>query len=275
MLASVEVHAPDLPPARFVLGEEPIRIGRACGATFCPRASERLGDAILVVDPRADACHVTLAGDARATIAHGGTEHRSVRVPWGDEIFVSSIRFAFVLESTADRSPSPVVVIAALCVAVSAVAWLASDQGAPTTDAEPPSLAVEATPCPIGPALAAREGAAAEAIARSKGERYPFVRSEGPEALRQLNRAAACYSIAGRAADARRAGMLAVAMLHQIEADYAALRARLRLTVARRRWSEAAWAASSLGELLVRHPDHEYVAWLSRMERDMRQRVER
>jgi hypothetical protein len=274
MRASVEVHVPDLPPERHVLGRDPTRIGTGAGATFCPRGAERLGDAFVILDASADGCRVTLIGEARATIAYAGTEHRCVHVRWGEEVFVSAIRFAFVLESDAPEQTSPVLAIAALLLGVSLVSWLASEPEVPSTEAAPPSLAV-AAPCPAPPASAAREAGLSEAIGRSKYERYPFVRREGPEALRLLTQAQACYSIAGLIGDARRADTLVAAVLRQLDTDYAALRARLRLSLARNQWSETAATAKALVELLGAHQHDAYVTWLGRLARDARQRATR
>jgi hypothetical protein len=271
----VEIQIPGLPSQEHELEDGPILVGSGPEAAIRLDESAGMASQHLQLLPGDDGVRVTVAPGVRAPLVFRGKPCTEALVPWGEEAYAGSVRLGFVLRARGSGSPV-LLLLAPVLLLLAGMALIPEidsglEQG---SEVDAPALAQAECQCreqePARAALRARE---AEHAGNAKLQRFPFVAREGLEAMDLLQEAAACYTLAQRTEDARRAHGAASAWSGQLGEDYAAARLRLRVALDRERHTDALAAVHHLQALLAVRPPSPYSEWLSTLERGLERQV--
>ncbi len=173
-----------------------------------------------------------------------------------------------------ERSISPMTLVLAALIVPVGMYVIFMDPNAGDEQAAPreiPELFAEA------PAGCPQQGAAALAyaedrwsVALSKRERRPFSVADGVAAVPMFEMASVCFAAAGDKAKAKEVSSLAQALRTDVAQDFRTHRVRLDYAITRKNWPVAQTEVRILLEFLQQHPQHEYVNWLSNLDRRIR-----
>lgn len=277
MEAYIEITREDGSLERMRIEGEQITLGKASNAGVSLPDQRDLEPEHLLIAPRGEGCWIAVAQGAKLGAKVGGQPFQHGMVAWGTEVEVGNLRFKITdkppqEQKKGQQQVSPVVMIGAV-VAVLAVLWLLSgDPGAglDTTAPAPYVLFQEVPTCPAsGTAVEHRASEDAEA-ALAKSERYPFDPSDGVESVRLYRTAQACYTALANAPAAAEMQREADYMQHRIEEDYRTHRLRLERALEHENFDDAVLETRALLALVAEaDPNHEYVQWLGRLERQL------
>jgi hypothetical protein len=218
-----------------------------------------------------------------APTINGGQFTRSQLVPGSvlgigyTQIVVSVVELAGQATQAADKENkiSPMTLLmAAIIVPVGCYVIFFTDppdSGDATPPREVPELWGEAVAsCPQqgrDQALAIAEDRFA--VGLSKQERRPFHVKDGVAAVPLFETAAVCFKTAGEAEASKEAGARAAKLRVEIAEDFRTHRVRLEYAVSRKNWETAQTEVRVLLNFLEGQ-QHDYVNWLSSMERKLR-----
>ena len=136
--------------------------------------------------------------------------------------------------------------------------------------AEAPALVETLVTCSASdPTTTVHRALEAERAARAKAQRFLFDFSDGVEALRLYQEAAACFDRAGRTAEATRAQSDLANWQARVNDEYSALRLRLRVALDHDRFADALHATKELQALLSDRVESPYLEWLARVRREL------
>ncbi len=107
------------------------------------------------------------------------------------------------------------------------------------------------------------------AVALSKQERRPFHVQDGVAAVPLYETAAACFKIAGESEASKEAGARGSKLRVEIAEDFRTHRVRLEYAISRKNWETAQKEVRVLLNFLEGQ-QHDYVNWLSSLERKLR-----
>lgn len=275
----VEIHGASVVSQRHELLDAQATLGATPDASVRIEVDDGTVIPRLLLSRQADAVAVELPERVPGTLTFRGEPTRAVAVPWGEDIYVGSVRLAFIAESGRRRHSGGVVLFVGLLAAAAlGAALIGSDSlsGRQQTEIEAPPL-VEGRPiCPerdAGPARAFASQALSRALA--KRQRAPFDRADGVQALELFGQAKACFEAVESPADAAAAEKAGAELQGQLDEEYAALRLRLRLSLDQKRWEDAAAAVQALERLLTPQGPTPYRAWLSDLRHDLERRIRR
>ena len=180
MKALIEITPSNRATYRQVLSGSKISVGRSSRSGISLPEEHTLHSEHFVIVPRESGCDITLSKNATIPFTYEGRTLRFGHVPWGKDIFIGSIRFRPMLQSTdaTNESKSPRLVGLSLLLVVSSVwSFTHSNRATLSNDAQRPS------PSPLfdGHKVCSEPNAAlyrareAEGESLAKMERYPFV----------------------------------------------------------------------------------------------------
>lgn len=275
----VEIHGAGVLSQRHELLEEQAAIGVAPEASVRVQVASGIDLPLILVARQSDAITVRLPERVPGTLTFRGEATRAASVPWGEDIYVGSLRLAFVAESgKPQRSGGILLAVGLLAAAAAGAVVLGSDNfgGPKQTEIEPPPLVAATTTCAEHGAEPAKAFAAqALSRARAKRQRAPFDRADGVHALELFGQAQACFEAAGNAADAEVAKNERAELQGQLDAEYSALRLRLRVSLDQKRYGDASAAVQALERLLAPQGPSPYRAWLADLRQDLERRLRR
>lgn len=277
MEAYVEIIREDGTLERTRVEGEQITVGRSATAGIALPDARDLEPEHLLIAPRGDGCWVAVAQGAKVGAKVGGQPFQHGMVAWGAEIEVGGLRFRLSDKPPQDQKKaqqqvSPVVTIAVVVGAL-AVLWLMSGYSGVGLETDAPDAYVlfqEAPACP-GTGVTAQHHADEDSdAALARSERYPFDPSDGVESVRLYRTAQACYASLGISAAASEMQREGDYMQHRIEEDYRTHRLRLERSLEHENFDDALLEARSLLALVgTIAPEHPYVQWLTRLERQL------
>jgi hypothetical protein len=275
----VEIHGSGVVSQRHELLDAQATLGATPDASVRIEVNDGTAIPLLLLARQPDAITVRLPEQVQGTLTFRGEPTRAVAVPWGEDVYVGSVRLAFIAESGRPRhSGGVVLVVGLLAAAALGAALIGSDpfSGPQQTEIEAPPL-IRATPtCPehdTGPARVFASLALGQALA--KRQRAPFDRADGVQALELFGQAKACFEAVGSPADAGAAEKAGAELQGQLNEEYAALRLRLRMSLDQKRWEDAAASVQALERLLTPQGPSPYRAWLADLSHDLERRVRR
>lgn len=273
MKAFVEITQSNRATYRQPLAESRISLGRSehCDISF--PAEPELETEHLFIVPGEAGCQVELSRQTRTPFFYRGEPLRNETIPWGEDIFVSTIRLRMVRElSKVDRTKfSPRFILIALLLLGSSAGLLL--RRSPTDDSHD-SGEVAASPLFEQPIKCSQSSSSlfrareSERAAFAKMERYPFDHQDGIEAVRLLSEARDCYQTAGEIVQETRVQKALNTWMRRLEQDYRSHRLRLRLALAAARYDKAKRTLRILQNLLS-HRDDSYTEWLDHVEREL------
>lgn len=275
----VEIHGAGVVSQRHELLDEQAALGATPEASVRVEMRDGTDMPLILLARQAEAIAVRLPERVPGTLTFRGEPTRTALVPWGEDVYVGSVRLAFVAESgKPGRSGGVVLAVGLLAAAALGAALVGSGQfGTPKqTEIEPPPLGEATTTCAehgIDPAKALASQVLSRA--RSKRQRAPFDRADGVEALGLFGQAKACFEVAGEPTEAEMARQERAELQTQLDEEYAALRLRLRLSLDQKRYADAAAAVQALERLLAPKGPSPYRAWLTDLRQDLERRVRR
>jgi hypothetical protein len=264
---------------RRMLDGEAVTVGVGRDAGIRLGASSGLSSRHLTLTALDDGVRIDVLASTPSGVYFAGSEHRSVQVPWGDEVYLGTLRLDFVRSATG-RSGRKLLLLflGPLSLAVAGAAAVGSfAQPSPSSRSveAPPLLRGTATCSARDQAILERRAREAERAASAKKERFAFVGSEGAAAARLYQEAADCYERAGRPADGARVARTLESWTSRLNEEYAALRFRLRTALDQGREVEALAATKALEELLAGSDEGPYLEWLSALRRELERKATR
>ncbi|HWM86571.1 MAG TPA: hypothetical protein VNO33_12055 [Kofleriaceae bacterium] len=270
----LEILQPDGSSERYPLrGGQDVIVGRQPRQGIAVPGAAELELEHLRVTARADGCWFSITQGARTPALVGGQHFGGGLLPWGTAVQVGTVWLKAIDGAAAGRPRAiglPGLLASAALVLVAG--WLfmspAENQLAELGGARPPALFPSAAAaCPEAePAAAGPRAAEAADAARAKSERYPFASQDGIRAAELYALAAACFTAAGKDADAERATRDRAALVARIEEDYRTHRLKLDRAIEYRRTGQALVETRELLSL-VAHLEHPYTTWLTNLER--------
>jgi hypothetical protein len=275
----VEIHGAGVVSQRHELLEEQAALGVAPEASVRVQVANSIEMPLLLLARQPDAITVRLPERVPGTLTFRGEATRAAAVPWGEDVYVGSIRLAFVAESgKPQRSGGILLAVGLLAAAAVGAALLGSDHfgGPKQTEIDPPPLVKATTTCAEHGAEPAKTFASqALSRARAKRQRAPFDRADGVNALELFGQADACFEAAGSLMDAEVAKNERAELQGQLDAEYSALRLRLRVSLDQQRYRDAAAAVQALERLLAPQGPSPYRTWLADLRQDLERRLQR
>jgi len=273
MKAYIEITQSNRATYRQPLAGSRISLGRSSHCDISFPAEPELETEHLFIVPGETGCQVKLSKQTRTPFFYRGQPLRNETIPWGEDIFVNTIRLRMVRElSKVDRTTISPRFILIASLLLGSGAWLLLNRS--PTDNSHDTEEVAASPLfeqPIkcsqsSPSLfRARES---ERAAFAKMERYPFDHQDGVEAVRLLSEARDCYQTVGEIVQVTRVQQALDSWTRRLEQDYRSHRLRLRLALANARYDKARRTLRILQNLLS-HRDDNYTKWLDHVEREL------
>lgn len=277
MEAYVIITREDGSAERFPIEADQVTIGKSGTAGIALPEFHELELEHLLVAPRKEGCWVSTSEGALTPTLHKGKPFGSGMLPWGSELSIGRLHIR--LTDRRARSPisneeggarTRVLLLAAVAIASYAgyVFLLPKPVGLPSdAGIEPPALFAESYACPRN-GDAGANALDAEYRAFSHADRYAFDPADGVRAVELFGEAKTCWSSAGQADRARRAGEFQAELVQEVDTQYATARLTLARAISGERWDLATEATERL-QALTKHLDEEdpYVNWLSRVHR--------
>jgi hypothetical protein len=241
-----------------------------------------LMDEHMLVAPRAEGCWVSVRQGAFPAVTYKGKPIEGEMVQWGSELTVGQITILVTDKLSTERKPgdkpvsSPVLVLAFVLIPLIGWLLLSDPEAALPTGPEgaPPDLFDEISACPDPGAQALHRARESAEAASHRSERYPFAAQDGVQAVQLYATAQACYSAAGRGADATRIGREKAALTQRLEEDYRTHRLRLERALEFQHWDDALVEAKNLNDLLEHRRETEYGQWMELLERRLQLMVD-
>jgi len=262
----VEIHVAGRNPERHELIGDRVTLGTGKDAAIRFRDTSSFGaEFVEVITGERGVC-VEVPTGTKGTLTFEGKEHRRVRVPFGGEVFVGARRLTFLTVEVRHRSPVITLFAAVALFALGLRVYQASKpEDLTTREVVPPGLfdGQESERCVETQADSALKRAQRdERAAQAKVERSAFVAQDGISAAALLQRAHACYEVAGDSEGATRMRGELSRQTERLNEQYATLRLRLRVALEGDRYGEALEAVRDLEGLLASQADSAYRHWL-------------
>jgi hypothetical protein len=226
--------------------------------------------------PQQEGCWVELIESAPEPLRHEGHSSRSCLVPWGQDVFLGSVRLTVgaELDASGKKGASPLVWLAAIAVPlVLASFFLKQEVGAGAARRrapEPPALFGTLPRCSEDQAGAEARAQVAEQLARAKYERGVFDLSDLIGGVNLMREAGVCYALADNQGSSDRALQQAEEWLTDLQFSYK--RAQLDLEIGSRagRPREILDAVARLRTLLSSAgPEAQsYLSWIDQRRRE-------
>lgn len=267
----IEVHSPTVPSRRHRLPAAPSIVGTGAGVALELPCLENYPPVRLHCARRPDGMRVRIESPRSVLLRLRGAEHSDIVIPWGDDVFLGSLRLCFFREGTPEHrwvSALSLIVSAASLTAgiVCALRW--STQPLIEAGHALPPLAVRSIPCPAGdPGTQATSGEEAERTAAAKQERFPFDPREGTLVLDYLVLARACYAAAADPLKTTELGQAYDSWKVELELQARTLLLTLEESIAEKRFAEAKRLGARLRALLHQHAGHPFMGWLRELDR--------
>lgn len=277
MEAYVEIIREDGTLERTRIEGEQITVGRAASAGISVPDARDLEPEHMLIAPRGDGCWVAIAQGAKIGAKVGGQPFQHGMVAWGAELEIGNLRLRLTDKPPQDAKKggaqvSPVVIIGAVG-AVLVVLWALSGDAGTTLETEAPEAYVlfqDAISCPASGAVAEHHANEDAAAGLARSERYPFDPGDGVESVHLYRVAQACYSSMGMVAAAADMQREADYMQQRIEEDYRTHRVRLERSIDHGNYEDALLEARAILAMISEvGADHPYVAWLTRLRRQL------
>jgi len=275
MKSWVDIALPGGYGERHRLPDAGASVGSSSSADIAIRAASGLLPIHGHLRPQPEGCWVELHESAPDPFTVDGQPSRGCLVPWGQDIFLGSVRLTVASEGAGRRKgPSPLVWLAALVVPLVAASFVfqpdRSVAGAHTRELEPPPLFGALPPCSAEAEGALGRGAVAEQIARAKHERGVFELSDRVSGIQLMREAAVCYALGGNQGASDRVLDVAERWMGDLQFNYK--RALLDLELGQRQHNPKR-VLDAIGRLgtLLRHapPDAApFNKWVAQVRRD-------
>ncbi len=226
---------------------------------------------------------LVVSRDSAAKFVWDGQALGRASLEWGSEVYLGQTRLVFVKVDPKETKRSPLVPVAALCamaVTVALIGGLNREDFSTSTGPQPPALTQgESESCDTNDKEAAGHQAIDNLLlAEAKGERYPFERQDGLEALRRYRKAAACFSTAGLSQQSAQAEMAKSRWELRLQGDLRDLRLRLDLALRAKDWPEALRTIRAIESMTWRgaaSSEGEYAKWLKKLSFQLETRIAR
>jgi hypothetical protein len=273
MRAFIEITPSNRATYRESLSRSEVSVGRSSGCSISLPEVTELCVEHLVITRRSDGCFVSLSKNVNTPFTFRGQSVKSAQIPWGEEFYVSGVRFRPVLQKTeTPRKKTDLrFIIAAFCLACIAAALFLYRK--PENDKKdksgliPSQLFDDKTEC-SRPTAALERAREAEEAGFAKTERYSFTPHDGVEAVYLYSEAFQCYQVAGQFDEASRIKKELDVWKRRLENDYRTHRLWLRLALDNRQNSDALREVRALVSLLS-HRNDSYTKWLDQLEQKM------
>lgn len=275
----VEIVREDGSLDRMRVEKDQFTIGRSTAAGVALPDRRDLENDHVLIAPRADGFWASVNKAGGVPVLLNNVPISAQMVPWDSTLTIGTLRIKLsnrppVEAKKGEAQASPVTIIGGVGITVALVFLLLGPTGggggiepAP----EPLPLFETTGTCPVsgGPEALSRADLFAE-TALGKSERYPFEPSDGVMAVFLFQQAAGCFRAGSEpslAAEAERDGQR---MQARAQEDYDGHRLRLSRALELQRWVDARNEARSIGALLDgQAPEHPYMQWLARTERQL------
>lgn len=279
----VEVVSPGEAGTRHEVSDGAGTLGTGPGDIVRLPAGSIVGPAALRLSVNARGVEVS-ARDSACSFAYQGQTHTSALVKWGDELYLGATRLHLVAEEGKKKGASPILIVVGIFVLVFVAGGLhkLTEPGFRLGPApEPPALSAGAAVCRASSPEAAHVRAQeAEALARSKEERYPFSRPDGVRAMQHYREASKCFETAGLLSEKKRVEAALEAWSETLQRDLRDLRLRLDMALRDQDTARALSAARALESMLSAASEvpagdssEGYSRWLSSTKRQLQARA--
>lgn len=273
----LEVYSPAAPPRRYALPSSRCSIGTADSADLTLPNPGTTAAALLVAAVVGTGMALRATPSSELGLRFGGAEYREVMVPWGDDVFVGTLRLRFCRElSTIHPMLHAMALIASALSLIGGVVvaqrWQSELAIAPAS--KPPSMDAPISACPDKePEVAAYRAADALRRGYAKKARFPFSAREGGAALSLFAQAEACFAVCGNHAEAEIASAEHDAWLAKLDSRVRTLSITLDRAIAEKNYHRALQVDLALRELLYAQRQESFVKSLFSLESRLRRQI--
>ncbi|MCP4446729.1 MAG: hypothetical protein GY811_15485 [Myxococcales bacterium] len=274
---TVEVIFVDGRREQHEFGEEHVTVGSSPDAHLCLPLEEMSPQHVLIV-ARPNGCWVSAARGAATPVLLDGHIVEGQEVKWGAELDVGTVTLRITEPSETlrakEQSVRTALKLGGLVVAALVVFYMLQERvvRAPRAPASAPELFEEVVKkCNVETAESFQRGQELKVAAMAYWERYSFAAQEGIRAARLYGEASSCFSADGRTIFASKMLSERQTVQDRVNRDYQTLHLQLKRALKDGEHTQAKQHLNKLSSY-VEHRAGEYLDWLGRVRRYLRER---